>query len=89
MREAGERRDQLGGETGVRSDETRHRGYAQLGLTLILKIPDCRTSRSMIAAVMNQVNVRFMSPGGHCNFLHPWPGQNPPPDDGRRVMITR
>jgi hypothetical protein len=54
-----------GGETGVRSDETRHRGYAQLGLTLILKIPDCRTSRSMIAAVMNQVNVRFMSdPGG-------------------------
>ena len=29
------------------------------------------------------------SPGGHRNFPHPWPGQNPPPDGGGRVMITR
>ena len=28
-------------------------------------------------------------PGGHRNFPHPWPGQNPPPDGGGRVMITR
>jgi hypothetical protein len=23
-----------------------------------------------------------LSPGGHLNFLHSWPGQTPPPGDG-------
>lgn len=52
-------------ETGVRSDESRHRGYAPPGQTQIVKIPACRKSLSMIAAVTNQGKVRFMIyPGG-------------------------
>lgn len=54
-----------GDETGVRSDESRHRGYAPPGHTPIVKIPARRKSLSMIAAVTNQGKVRFMIyPGG-------------------------
>jgi transposase len=49
-----------GDETGVRSDESRHRGYAPPGHTPIIKIPARRKSLSMIAAVTNQGKVRFM-----------------------------
>jgi transposase len=49
-----------GDETGVRSDERRHRGYAPRGQTPIIKIPARRRSLSLIAAVTNQGKVRFM-----------------------------
>ena len=49
-----------GDETGVRSDESRHRGYAPCGQTPIIKIPARRRSLSLIAAVTNQGKVRFM-----------------------------
>lgn len=49
-----------GDETGVRSDESRHRGYAPPGQTPVVKIPARRKSLSMIAAVTNQGKVRFM-----------------------------
>jgi transposase len=49
-----------GDETGVRSDESRHRGYAPRGQTPIIKIPARRKSLSLIAAVTNQGKVRFM-----------------------------
>ncbi len=47
-------------ETGIRSDESRHGGYAPPGQTPIVKIPARRKSLSMIAAVTNQGKVRFM-----------------------------
>lgn len=53
-----------GDETGVRSDESRHRGYAPPGQTPLVKIPARRGSLSMIAAVTNQGKVRFMIYGG-------------------------
>lgn len=54
-----------GDGTGVRSDESRHRGYAPRGRTPVVKIPARRRSLSMIAAVTNQGKVRFMIyPGG-------------------------
>jgi transposase len=54
-----------GDQTGVRSDESRHRGYGPPGQTPIVKIPARRGSLSMIAAVTNQGKVRFMIyPGG-------------------------
>mgnify|MGYP001160564371 CR=1 FL=1 len=54
-----------GDETGVRSDESRHRGYAPRGCTPVVRIPARRKSLSMIAAVTNQGKVRFMIyPGG-------------------------
>lgn len=54
-----------GDETGVRSDESRHRGYAPPGQTPIIRIPARRKSLSMIAAATNQGKVRFMIyPGG-------------------------
>ncbi len=54
-----------GDETGVRSDESRHRGYAPAGQTPMIRIPARRKSLSMIAAVTNQGKVRFMIyPGG-------------------------
>lgn len=49
-----------GDETGVRSDESRHRGYAPRGRTPVVRIPARRRSLSMIAAVTNQGKVRFM-----------------------------
>lgn len=49
-----------GDETGVRSDESRHRGYAPRGQTPVIKIPARRKSLSLIAAVTNQGKVRFM-----------------------------
>ena len=49
-----------GDETGVRSDESRHRGYAPRGQTPIIKIQARRKSLSLIAAVTNQGKVRFM-----------------------------
>jgi transposase len=54
-----------GEETGVRSDESRHRGYAPPGQTPVVKIPARRKNLSMIAAVTNQGKVRFVIyPGG-------------------------
>lgn len=49
-----------GDETGVRSDESRHRGYALRGKTPILRIPVRRSSVSVISALTNQGTVRFM-----------------------------
>jgi transposase len=49
-----------GDETGLRSDESRHRGYALRGVTPILRIPVCRSSLSVISALTNQGTVRFM-----------------------------
>ena len=52
-------------ETGVRSDETCHRGYEPPGRTPIVRIPVRRKSLPMIAAATNQCRVRFMIyPGG-------------------------
>lgn len=50
-----------GDETGLRSDESRHRGYAPRGKTPILRIPVRRTSLSVISALTNQGTVRFMT----------------------------
>lgn len=49
-----------GDETGLRSDESRHRGYARRGVTPILRIPVRRSSLSVISALTNQGTVRFM-----------------------------
>lgn len=49
-----------GDETGVRSDESRHRGFAPRGQTPTIRIPARRKSLSLIAAVTNQGKVRFM-----------------------------
>jgi transposase len=49
-----------GDETGVRSDASRHRGYAPRGRTPIIRISARRKSLSLIAAVTNQGKVRFM-----------------------------
>jgi transposase len=49
-----------GDETGVRSDESRHRGYAPRGQTPVIRIPARRKHLSLIAAVTNQGKVRFM-----------------------------
>ncbi len=49
-----------GDETGLRSDESRHRGYALRGRTPILRIPVRRSSLSVISALTNQGTVRFM-----------------------------
>jgi len=50
-----------GDETGLRSDESRHRGYAPRGRTPVLRIPVRRTSLSVISALTNQGTVRFMT----------------------------
>ena len=49
-----------GDETGLRSDESRHRGYAPRGQTPVLRIPVRRTSLSVISSITNQGTVRFM-----------------------------
>jgi transposase len=49
-----------GDETGLRSDESRHRGYAPKGKTPVLKIPARRKSLSLVSAITNQGKVRFM-----------------------------
>ena len=56
-----------GDETGVRSDESRHRGYALRGKTPILRIPVRRSSLSVISALTNQGTVRFMIYKGALN----------------------
>jgi transposase len=54
-----------GDETGLRSDESRHRGYAPRGRTPTVTIPARRKSLSLISAITNQGKVRFMIyPGG-------------------------
>ena len=54
-----------GDETGLRSDESRHRGYAPRGRTPLVKIPARRKSLSLIPAVTNHGKVGFMIyPGG-------------------------
>jgi transposase len=47
-------------ETGLRSDESRHRGYAPRGQTPVIRIPARRKSQSLISAITNQGKVRFM-----------------------------
>ena len=49
-----------GDETGLRSDESRHRGYAPRGKTPVLRIRARRKSLSLISAITNQGRVRFM-----------------------------
>ena len=49
-----------GDETGVRSDDSRDRGYAPRGQTPVIRIPARRKHLSLIAAVSNQGKVRFM-----------------------------
>ena len=49
-----------GDETAVRSDESRHHGYAPPGHAAIVKIPARRKSLSIIEAVTKQGKVRFM-----------------------------
>jgi transposase len=49
-----------GDETGIRSDESRHRGFAPKGQTPVIRIPARRRSLSLLAAVTNQGKVRFM-----------------------------
>lgn len=56
-----------GDETGLRSDESRHRGYAPQGKTPILRIPVRRSSLSVISALTNQGTVRFMIYKGALN----------------------
>ena len=49
-----------GDETGLRSDESRHRGYASRGRTPVVHLPARRKSLSLISAITNQGKVRFM-----------------------------
>lgn len=49
-----------GDETGLRSDESRHRGYAPRGQTPLVRVPARRKSLSLISAITNQGKVRFM-----------------------------
>jgi transposase len=49
-----------GDETGLRSDESRHRGYAPRGRTPLIRVPARRKSLSLISAITNQGKVRFM-----------------------------
>ena len=49
-----------GDETGVRSDESRHRGYAPPGQAPIVKSPVRRKVLSMNVAATNQGKVSFM-----------------------------
>lgn len=49
-----------GDETGLRSDASRHRGYAPRGQTPVLRIRVRRSSLSVISAITNQGTVRFM-----------------------------
>jgi len=68
-RKAREERAEIcwGDETGLRSDESRHRGYALRGKTPVLRIPARRTSLSVISAITNQGTVRFMIYKGGLN----------------------
>jgi transposase len=49
-----------GDETGLRSDQTRHRGYAPKGQTPVVLVPARRRSLSILSAITNQGKVRFM-----------------------------
>lgn len=49
-----------GDETGLRSDQTRHRGYAPKGVTPVVLLPARRKSLSILSAITNQGKVRFM-----------------------------
>jgi transposase len=49
-----------GDESGLRSDESRHRGYAPRGKTPVVRLPARRKSLSLISAITNQGKVRFM-----------------------------
>lgn len=47
-------------ETGIRNDENRARGYAPKGKTPTIRLNANRTSMSMVSAITNQGQVRFM-----------------------------
>lgn len=49
-----------GDETGLRSDQVRHRGYSPKGLTPLIRIPARRKSLSILSSITNQGKVRFM-----------------------------
>lgn len=49
-----------GDETGLRSDQTRHRGYAPKRQTPVVLVPARRKSLSVLSAITNQGKVRFM-----------------------------
>lgn len=49
-----------GDETGLRSDESRHRGYAPPASTPIVRIPARRSSLSVISSITNRGDLRFM-----------------------------
>ena len=46
-------------ETGLRSDRTRHRGYAPKGRTPVVAVPARRTSLSILPAITNHGKVCF------------------------------
>ncbi len=47
-------------ETGLRSDQSRHRGFAPKGQTPVVLVPARRKSLSILSAITNQGKVRFM-----------------------------
>lgn len=49
-----------GDETGLRSDQTRHRGYAPKGQTPVVYVPARRKSLSILSAITNRGKLRFM-----------------------------
>jgi len=49
-----------GDETGLRSDQVRHRGYSPQGQTPLIRIPARRKSLSILSSITNQGKVRFM-----------------------------
>jgi transposase len=72
-----------GDETGLRSDDVRGRGYAPRGRTPVVRVCHKRTSLSLISAVANKGEVRWMivdGAGGQRPDLPPLP---PAPDPGR------
>lgn len=49
-----------GDETGLRSDQVQHRGYALKGVTPLIRVPARRKSLSVLSSITNQGKVRFM-----------------------------
>ena len=53
-----------GGETGLRSDDVRGRGYAPRGRTPEVRVPHKRAGLGLIPAVTNKGELRWMVPDG-------------------------
>jgi len=56
-----------GDETGLRSDDVRGRGYAPRGRTPVVRVCHKRTSLSLISAVANRGELRWMVVDGAVN----------------------